>query len=171
MLPNDGRMTRHILDKALEIMRNTCSLLIVLSLGGANSRGQNPVYELTARRQTATVTIMAISAAVHHPAYGGNLDVYLADIEFKGEPKQLAVLMDTYPRDGLPIRRPILTELHVLQMTLTRDSTCDTTSQRLFIPADDSNIFAEGTRNTLKEMATGKLPCFSVIHDSTRLSK
>jgi hypothetical protein len=56
--------------------------------------GQNPVYEIAAKPQSAKVMIMAIGTSLH-PSYARRQEVYLADIELTGKSHQLAKLIDT----------------------------------------------------------------------------
>ena len=146
------------------------ALPVALTLmGAAYAIGQNPVYELAAKPQSAQVTIMALSAS-SHSAYAGRQDVYLADIELKGS-HQLAKLVDTYPSSGMPIRRVILTERYPLRMRLFRNEDCDATGQSFFLGDDDANLFDASTRKVLKDSAAVVIPCFDVVHNSTRLEK
>jgi len=149
----------------------TRALLIALSLmGTAYALCQNPVYELAAKQQTAMVTIMALSASVH-AGTANSEEVYLADVELNGRSHQLAKLVDTYSSSGIPIRRAILTERHLLRMRLLRNADCDATGQSFFIGTDDANVFDAATRDALKNNAAVTIPCFNVIHDATRLAK
>jgi hypothetical protein len=149
----------------------TRALLLALPLMGATcSLAQNPVFELAAKQQSAKVTIMAISVSVHH-GYAGNREVYLADVELKGSSHQLAKVVDSYAASGVPIRRSILAERHVLEMRLIRDAECDTTGRDFFLGADDANLFDGATRAALQEKASAILPCFTAVHDATRLAK
>jgi hypothetical protein len=148
------------------------ALPIALTLmGAAYAIGQNPVYELAAKQQSAGVTIMALSASLHSAAYAGRQDVYLADIELKGKPHQLAKLVDTYPSSGLPIRRAILAERYPLRMRLVRNEDCDTSGQSFFLGDDDANLFDASSRNVLKDNAAVRIPCFNVMHNATQLGK
>jgi hypothetical protein len=144
--------------------------MVLLFVGGASARTQNPVYTTPTIKQSATVTIMALSTSVHH-GFAGNQEIYLADIELKGKGHQVAKLVDSYSPSGPQIRRSILIEHHPLRMTLVRDADCDTTGQRFFLGTDEANIFDAATRDALKDHATEPIPCFNVIHEATRLAK
>jgi hypothetical protein len=148
------------------------ALPIALTLMGATyAIGQNPVYELAAKPQSARVTIMALSDSSHSAAYAGNQEVYLADIELKRGSHQLAKLVDTYPSAATPIRRAILTERYPLRMQLVRNEDCDTTGQSFFLGDDDANLFDASSRKVLKDNAAVRIPCFNVMHNATRLGK
>jgi hypothetical protein len=148
------------------------ALPIALTLMGATyAIGQNPVYELAAKPQSARVTIMALSASLHSAAYAGNQEVYLADIELKGGSHQLAKLIDAYPSAARPIRRAILAERYPLRMRLFRNEDCDTTGQSFFMGDDDANLFDASSRKVLKDNAAVTIPCFTVVHNATRLGK
>jgi hypothetical protein len=56
-------------------------------------------------------------------------------------------------------------------MKLTRNPECDATGQSFFLAPGDSNIFDASTRSVLNDQATGKIPCFNVVRDATRLAK
>jgi hypothetical protein len=145
------------------------ALPIVLTLmGAAYAIGQNPVYELAAKPQSARVAIMALSAS-SHSYYADTQEVYLADIEFKGRSHQLAKLIDTHPPAASPIRRAILTARYPLRMQLFRNEDCDTTGQSFFLGGDDANLFDANIRNVLKNNAA--IPCFNVMHNATRLEQ
>ena len=52
-------------------------------------------------------------------------------------------------------------------MTLIRNPACDATGQIFFLAPGDSNIFNTSTQSVLNDQATGKIPCFNVVHDAT----
>ncbi len=153
-------------------MRSTPFIrLLPIALAGLASvcAGQSAAYDMHAKQQRFTTTISAVSTSVH--LNSGNQEVYLADIAFKGNAHQLAKLVDTYSSGGSPILRSVLLERRLLQMTLIRNPTCDATGQSFFLGAGDSNVFDAGARSTLKELASETIPCFTVVHDATRLAK
>jgi len=143
---------------------------LLFVLGSFSAHSQNPVYSVPVRPQTAKVTIMALGISAHH-GYAGNQEIYLADIQIKGKDHVIAKLVDTYPPTETPIRRSLLTERHLFQMTLVRNAECDTTGQHFFLSKDEANFFDAGTRDALKDHATESIPCFTVTHDATRLAK
>jgi hypothetical protein len=103
--------------------------------------------------------------------FSANQEIYLADINIKGNAHQMVKLVHTYPSMALPIQRSVLEDRHLLRMKLTRNPECDATGQSFFLAPGDSNIFDASTRSVLNDQATGKIPCFNVVHDATRLAK
>jgi hypothetical protein len=101
----------------------------------------------------------------------GNQEVYLANASFKDNAQLLTKLVDTYPSSGSPILRAVLMEHRALEMTLIRNPECDVTAHTFFLGSGDRNIFDQRTRSTLSERASESVPCFTVIHEATRLKK
>jgi hypothetical protein len=148
----------------------TYVLLIALAaVGESFVSAQNPAYDFRAKPQTYAVGILAISTSIHWGS--GNQEVYLAEVRNKGNAHQLAKLVDTYPSIGRPILRLVLMERHLLQMTLIRNPECDSTGQSFFLGTGDANIFDAETRRTLQDHSSDTIPCFTVVHDATRLTK
>jgi hypothetical protein len=148
----------------------TCVLLVAFAVVGESFvSAQNPAYDFRVKPQTYAVGILAISTSVHQGS--GNQEVYLADVSHKGNTHQLAKLVDTYPSSGRPILRLVLAERHLLQMTLIRNPECDSTGQGFFLGTSDSNIFDAETRRTLQDHSSETIPCFTVVHEATRLTK
>jgi hypothetical protein len=148
----------------------TCVFLIAVAVvGEAFAYARNPAYDLQAKRQRSAVGILAISTSIHWGS--GNQEVYLADVSHKGNAHQLAKLVDTYPSIDRPILRLVLAERHLLQMTLIRNPECDTTGQSFFLGTGDANIFDAETRRILQDHSPETIPCFTVVHEATRLSK
>jgi len=144
------------------------TLITLALLGGTLAIAQNPVYDFVAKQQKAEVNVLAISSSIH-PSRGSNQEVYLANIRLKGNFIQLVKLVDTYSPDSLPIRRAILIERHLLQMTLIRNPQCDSTGLNFFLGSGETNIFDANTRNALNDHPTEMIPCFNVVHEATRL--
>jgi hypothetical protein len=67
----------------MSLKASMLTLPITLLLLGTSARSQNSVYTTPTSKQNATVTIMALSTSVHHD-FAGNQQIYLADIELKG---------------------------------------------------------------------------------------
>jgi hypothetical protein len=148
----------------------TCLLLIVLAVvGEAFASAENPAYDFLAKRQRSAVGILAISTSVHLGS--GNQEVYLADVGHKGNTHQLAKLVDTYPSSGRPLLRLVLAERHLFQMTLIRNPECDSTGQNFFLGTGDANIFDAEARRILQDHSSETIPCFTVVHEATRLAK
>jgi hypothetical protein len=139
-------------------------------LGATGAIAENPVYDFTAKQQKAEVSILAISSSVHSGA-GGNQEIYLANIVLRGGAHQMAKLVDAYPSLYFSIQRSILTDRHLLRMTLVRNTTCDSIGKGFFLEPDDTNIFDPSARSALNDQASERIPCFKVIHDATRLAK
>jgi hypothetical protein len=154
----------------LSIWRSSIALGLFVIAANTYIGAQNSVYISATNEQKATVGVLAISSSVHTGA-GGNQEIYLADVTVKGSSHQLAKLVDVYPSIDFPIQRSLLAERHPLQMTLIRDSQCNTTGQKFFLRSDDANIFDASTRRTLHDNATETIPCFRVLHNATRLAK
>ena len=131
---------------------------------------QNPVFETRAKERGATVSIMALTSAVHR-GFSGNEDVYLADIGFKQGEHELARLVDFYPASATGIQRGILTERHSLKMRLTRTPNCDTAYRNAMVATPEANIFDGAVRAKLSAQPDEVIPCFKVNHDATRLLK
>jgi hypothetical protein len=150
------------------VVRST--ILIVLAVAGvAAAFGQNPAYDLRAKRKTLTVEILALSTTSHVPT--SNQEVYLANLNAKGSTYQLVKLVDTYASAGSPILRSVLVDHHLLRMTLVRAPDCDSTGQDFFLSPGDANIFDASTRSSLQELTNAAIPCFTVVHTDTRLKK
>lgn len=147
-----------------------CALLLLLILPAvASGLAQQSVYDSQAKERKATVEILAISTAVHLGS--GNQDVYLADIAFKHDPHQLVRLVDTYRADARPIQRFLLVERHALLMKLTRTPDCDQPGAQFFLPHGSSSIFDQAARSRLNVSSADNLPCYTVRHEETRLSR
>jgi hypothetical protein len=137
------------------------------SRGNSRYRSESGL-RLRCETTKAEVNVLAISSSIH-PSRGSNQEVYLANIRLKGNFIQLVKLVDTYSPDSLPIRRAILIERHLLQMTLIRNPQCDSTGLNFFLGSGETNIFDANTRNALNDHPTEMIPCFNVVHEATRL--
>lgn len=148
----------------------TCIILIALAaVTESFASAQNPVYDFQSKRKRCAVEILAISTSVHQGS--GNQQIYLADVSHNGNTHQLAKLVDAYPSSGRPILPLVLTQRRLLQMTLIRNPECDTTGKSFFLGPGDANIFDAATRGVLDDHSSETIPCFSVIHEATRLTK
>ena len=123
------------------------------------------MYDFAAKQQKAQVSILAISSSIHQSS--ANQEIYLADIQIKETADQIVKLVDTYSSIGIPIQRAVLADRRLLHMTLIRNPACDATGQIFFLAPGDSNIFNTSTQSVLNDQATGKIPCFNVVHDAT----
>ena len=152
------------------ITRSLAAISIALLCAVHAGNAQNPVFETKAKERGATVSIMALTSAVHR-GFSGNEDTYLADVGFKQGEHELARLVDFYPASANPIQRSVLTERHGLKMRLTRTPNCDTAYRNAMVATRDTNIFDASIRSTLSGQPDEVIPCFKVTHDSTRLAK
>jgi hypothetical protein len=144
--------------------------LVLIFLGTGVVIAQNPVYNFAAKPHKAEVKVLAISSSTHS-GVSGNQEIYLAEVRFKGTTLQIAKLVDTYQSTGFAIRRSVLTDRHLLRMTLVRNPDCDSTGESFFLPAGDSNVFDSSAGSALSERASENIPCFMVVHEATRLAK
>ena len=148
---------------------STVILLVLAATCMATAFGQSVIYDVPVRPVTAAVNILALGNSVS--VYTSREEIYLATVTTRGSTYQLAKLIDAYSSDGNPILRSLLIERRQLRMALVRNPGCDSTARRFFLSAGDENIFDVGTRSQLLDHDAKLIPCFTVIHSATRLSK
>ncbi len=148
---------------------STAILLVSAVAGMATGLGQSTAYDVPVHPVTATVGVLALSDSVS--VYTSREEIYLAIVSVRSRTNQLAKLVDSYPSYGNPILRSLLIEHRQLRMTLVRNPECDSTGRRFFLGPEDANIFDVSTRSELLDHDADTIPCFTVIHSATRLSK
>lgn len=127
-----------------------------------------PVFADNAKPQNALVSILAQSSAMHN-GYSGSQDIYLADVEIKGE-HHFVKLMDIYEGFGYPIRHSLIRNRTLFKMQVVRQTACDMRGDQLFLPAD-SMIYDASVTDTVRGHASDMIPCYRTVHKSIKMAK
>jgi len=174
MLINEQKLATSLASKGIRYtgLRATRSKLIVLVVIAAcmtTASGQNAVYNVPVHPVIAAVKILALGNSVN--VYTSREEIYLATVSTRRDNYQLAKLIDAYSSDGNPILRSFLIQHRQLRMALVRSPSCDSTARGFFLDAGDENIFDVSARSELLNNGADLIPCYTVIHAATRLSK
>lgn len=146
----------------------TLSLAAAAALVSPAGAQTGPVFADNAKPQNATVAILAQSSAMHN-GYSGSQDIYLADVEIKGQ-HQFVRLMDIYEGFGYPIRHSLIANHMVFRMQVVRQTACDMRGDQLFLPAD-SMIYDASVTDTVRGHAADMIPCYRTVHKSIKMAK
>ena len=146
----------------------TLALVLLAASSTSLAEKHSPFIE-DAKIHTVRVSILALSTHVHQ-IWAGNNEVYLADVTFgdKGD-HQFVRLIDVYAGYSSPIRASLLQSRALFQMHVTRDTTCDTVANKIFLPATDTTIYDGSVRDTLKAHADDVIPCYHIEHRSIKV--
>ncbi|WP_128912130.1 hypothetical protein [Granulicella sibirica] len=154
--------------------RRTCRLLALTAALSLAARlpgiAQKTVYETTPPQRSATVTVLALSTAVHQ-GFAGNQDTFLADIAFKDGDHQTARLIDLYPSSDNPIQRTLFTAHRQFHMRLIRTPRCDGPAKDFFLYQGDAYVYDGSARTTLAADPSALIPCYKIVHTQTKLIK
>lgn len=134
----------------------------------ASAAQTGAVFADNAKPQNATVSILAQSSAMHN-GYSGSQDIYLADVEIKGQ-HQFVRLMDIYEGFGYPIRHSLIASRTLFKMQVVRQTECDLRGDQLFLPPD-SRIYDASVTDTVRTHAADMIPCYRTVHKSIKLAK
>lgn len=122
------------------------------------------------RSEPATAVMLAESTSAH--TYSGNQDVYVATVTRAGKHEpQLAKLVDRYPGYGYKIDRAALESSRTLRVRITRDRSCDTRAEEIFLPTSKDRDFDPDLRQTLDEHKGEVVECYLLQHDLTRVTR
>ena len=115
------------------------------------------------------MTILALSSSSRQ-TFAGNQDVYLVDIEIKGE-HQFVRLIDQYPGFGLPIRTSLIQNRTVFKLRVTREPECDVPGAQIYLRQGEAVIFNGSVRDSLASRQTEPVPCYRSLHQTITVAK
>ena len=147
-----------------------CQLLGILFAGAMAASAAKPTpFTNQSKPMHTAVRILALSSSSRQ-SFAGNQDVYLADIELKGQ-HQFVKLVDQYPGFGLPIRPDLLHGQQMFSMKITREPECDAQGATIFLRQGDAVLFDASVRDTLATHAADAIPCYKTLHQTIKLRK
>lgn len=155
----------------MQLMWKIASVLFTIAIfpSGPKAMSQSSAYYVKAVAHKAAVDILIVSSSVH--INSGSQEIYLANVSFQNGTSHLAKLIDRYSSTGYPVRHVLLREHRILKMQLVRNEQCDVKKHEFFLPNDPEMFFDANVRAELKEYAEEMIPCYTVVHNATRLAK
>ena len=147
----------------------TALALVLLAASTTSLAEKHSPFIEDAKTHTVRASILALSTHVHQN-WAGNNEVYLADIEIGGKGNhEFVKLVDLYAGFSSPIRPTLLQNRTLFKMRITRDTTCDTIANKIFLPATDTTIYDGSVRDTLTTHRDDLIPCYRIEHRSIKV--